>query len=60
METSGEKAVRVHDEHIAEEKKLEEVKSKTIKPDNSVIITRGKSLRQINQAFGYDKPSEKW
>ena len=60
METSGEKAVRVHDEHIAEEKKLEEVKSKTIKQNNPSVITRGKSLRQINQAFGYDKPSEKW
>ena len=59
QENAGEKAVRVHDEHIAEEKKLEEVKSKTIK-QNPSVITRGKSLRQINQGFGYDKVGEKW
>ena len=26
----------------------------------SVVITKGKSLRQINNAFGFDKPGESW
>ena len=59
-ETPDEKAERVHKTQIEKELEFKAVQErKAIKEDGAAtVITKGKSLRQINHMFGYDRPSK--
>lgn len=62
QEDSGKKTERVQKD--LEEKQIEwqEVHQKKLKNEdgNATVITRGKTLRQINMGFGYERPGERW
>ena len=62
QETENEKAVRVQKDLEQKQAEWQEVQQRKIKNElgEAAVITRGKSLRQVTQGFGYDKPSERW
>ena len=62
QETETEKAVRVQKDLEQKQAEWQEVQQRKIKNEigEAAVITRGKSLRQVTQGFGYDKPSERW
>lgn len=63
QETESDRAERVHQTLEERQEYYQEVQEKKLKSElgDAVVITKGKSLRQINHGFGYDKiDGERW
>ena len=62
QETAPDRTEKVQKTLEQKQEEYQELQQKKAVKDfgESVVITKGKSLRQINNAFGYEKPGSSW